>query len=79
MKRLYIMSPEEHALFTECCNPPALLVVRNGETPSWNKFAKAEEFWRAMGDLHGFLWETVEPCEGMHVGYYRATPVEALA
>jgi hypothetical protein len=41
-KRLYIMSPAEHELFTECCNPPALLVVTNGNTPSWNKFARAQ-------------------------------------
>jgi hypothetical protein len=29
----------------------------------------------ALGAVHGFDWETVEPCEGMHVGYYRATPL----
>jgi hypothetical protein len=75
-KRLYIMSPAEHALFTSACNPPALIVVRRGLPPAWNKYAKAQEFWEAMGVIHGFDWETVEPCEGMHVAFYRATPLE---
>jgi hypothetical protein len=79
MKNLFLMTPVEYTMFTESCNPPALLVVMDGRTPSWNKFEHAERFWRAMGEAYGFLWETVEPCVGMHVAYYRATPAEALA
>jgi hypothetical protein len=76
-KRLYMMCPRTYELFTEMCNPPALLVVTNGNTPSWNRFAKAEEFWKALGAVHGFDWETVEPCVGMHVAHFRAVPLEA--
>ncbi|MGB8422203.1 hypothetical protein [Paraburkholderia sp.] len=76
MKRLYMMSPAEYELFTAQCNPPALLVVTNGNTPSWNKFQAAEDFWTALGAVHGFDWTTAEPCEGKHVAYYRAVPLE---
>lgn len=77
MKRLYVMSPREYEIFTEACNPPALLVVQGSMPPAWSKYAKAEEFWTAMGDIHGFDWETVEPVIGGHVAFYRATPLEA--
>lgn len=77
-KRLFMMSPAELALLTECSKPPALLVVRNGETPSWNKFQRAQEFWDAMAALHGFDLATLEPPrDGEHMAYYRATPLEA--
>lgn len=79
MKKLFLMTPVEYSMFTEASNPPALLVVRNGYTPAWNKFEHVERFWRAMAEAYGFLWETVEPCVGEHVAYFRATPVEALA
>jgi hypothetical protein len=75
-KRLYMMNPQEYSLFTECCNPPKLLVVTNGNTPAFNRFLKAEQFWQALGGLHDFDWATVEPCEGMHVAFFRAEPVE---
>lgn len=74
-KRLYVMSPEEYALFTECCNPPALLVVHGAMPPSWNRFEKAEAFWIGMGAIHGFDWRTVEPCPDLHVAFYRASEV----
>lgn len=78
MKRLYVMSPGEHAIFTEACNPPALLVVTAGNTPAWSKHVKAMEFWEAMAELHAFDLSTLEPPrEGEHIAYYRATPLEA--
>lgn len=77
MKQLYLMTPFEYSLFTKASNPPALLVVRNGYTPSWNKFEHVESFWRALGEMHGFDWATAEPCIGMHVAHFRATPVAA--
>lgn len=77
-KRLFLMSPAELALLNECSNPPALLVVRNGETPSWNKFSKAMEFWEGMASIHGFDLATLEPPrDGEHMAYYRAAPVAA--
>ncbi len=76
MKRLYIMSPAEYELFTKQCNPPALLVVQRGCRVSWNRHEAAEAFWTALGAVHGFDWTTVEPCEGLHVAYYLATPKE---
>lgn len=77
-KRLFMMSPAEHALLTECSNPPALLVVRNGEAPAWNRYSKCMEFWDAMAALHGFDLATLEPPRaGEHMAYFRATPLEA--
>lgn len=78
MKRLYLMDPREYELFTSCSNPPKLLVVRRGLPPAWNRFEKVQEFWDGMASIHGFEWESVEPCEGMHVAYFRATPLEAV-
>jgi hypothetical protein len=76
-KRLYVMAPAEYDLFCRICNPPALLIVTAGNTPAWNKFMRAEEFWRAMGQIHGFDWESVEPCIDLHVGFFKATPLES--
>ncbi|CAJ4427508.1 hypothetical protein [Burkholderia pseudomallei] len=76
-KRLYMMSPLEYEIFTQQCNPPALLVVQRGGEVCWNKFEGAEAFWTALGEVHDFDWQTVEPCDGLHVAYYRATPKEA--
>ncbi|MBY4799913.1 hypothetical protein K6W78_07840 [Burkholderia cepacia] len=74
MKRLFMMSPAEYELFTQQCNPPALLVVQRGGEVCWNRNAGAEAFWTALGEVHGFDWRTAEPCEGLHVAYYRAVP-----
>ncbi|CAJ7345996.1 Uncharacterised protein [Burkholderia pseudomallei] len=76
-KRLYMMSPLEYEIFTQQCNPPALLVVQRGGEVCWNKFEGAEAFWTALGEVHDFDWQTVEPCDGLHAAYYRATPKEA--
>lgn len=76
-KRLYMMSPAEYELFTQQCNAPPLLVVQRSGEVCWNRNAAAEAFWTALGEVHGFDWTTAEPCEGMHVAYFRATEKEA--
>ncbi|WP_162531905.1 hypothetical protein [Burkholderia pseudomallei] len=77
VKKLYLMSPAEYDIFCTSCNPPALLVVQRSGEVCWNRFEGAEAFWTALGEVHGFDWRTVSPCEGMHVAYFRAMPKEA--
>ncbi|KVQ87337.1 hypothetical protein WK09_20070 [Burkholderia ubonensis] len=73
-KRLYLMSPAEYELFTQQCNPPPLLVVQGGGEVCWNRNEGAAAFWTAYGEVRGFDWTTAEPCEGLHVAYFRAVP-----
>lgn len=74
--KLYVMSPTEYRIFVEACQAPMMLVAEGGEVRQLDRFAKSESFWRAMGTLHGFVWDSARPLEGGHIAYFEAQPTD---
>ncbi len=73
--REYCMTPEEFQAFKDACNPRIMLVGATEEMMKAHAQQRAREFWKALGEKHGFDPRTTAPVEGKHMGYFRAVAV----
>jgi hypothetical protein len=74
-RREYLMTPEEFKEFKDACNPRIVLVGSDERLMKARAQQLAREFWKKLGERHGFDPRTTEPVEGKHYGYFTAVPL----